>query len=414
MIDNESKLKAAFKAALKAANDSNKPQPIHCPQSLTLQVRPSGAASWIVRLTVNGKRGRYGLGPWPIVTLEQATRNALDAKRAARLGTSPTDAKRDARADSQTFSDAAHACYKVKQGNVKAGTLNERTVKQWWKNVKDEALPKLGRLQVAKVRASDLADALEPIWLERPEVAKKTKRCMLEVVRFAAQKDWRESAITPDDLKGLLPKQAKGTSRAALDYRDAPELMKRLQQGKASVPSLALQFIVATSVRFSEAIGATWAEFDLEGSAPTWTIPAERMKIARAHTVFLSDTAMNVLRTLETLEQGPLLFEGAKAGAPISETSLRKALKAASEGLKVRDGDLATIHGFRATFKTWAQEQCPTVPDSVSEVQLAHGDPDKVRAAYARADFAEMRADMSNAWGRHLSGDQVNVVRLAG
>ena len=44
---------------------------------------------------------------------------------------------------------------------------------------------------------------------------------------------------------------------------------------------MALQFVIITAARTSEAIEATWAEIDLERGI--WTVPASRMKAAREH-----------------------------------------------------------------------------------------------------------------------------------
>jgi integrase len=53
----------------------------------------------------------------------------------------------------------------------------------------------------------------------------------------------------------------------------------------------ALEFIVLTSVRASEACGALWAE--IEGDV--WTIPAARMKAGKQHRVPLSQAALDLI-----------------------------------------------------------------------------------------------------------------------
>lgn len=53
-------------------------------------------------------------------------------------------------------------------------------------------------------------------------------------------------------------------------------------------------------------------------------------------------------------------------------------------------------HGFRASFKAWAREH--DWADHLSELALAHTDPNEVRAAYARDDLLEKRRPMMEAW----------------
>ena len=59
-------------------------------------------------------------------------------------------------------------------------------------------------------------------------------------------------------------------------------------------------------------------------------------------------------------------------------------------------GDL-TVHGFRATFKTWASERTNFARE-VIEAALAHAISDKLEAAYRRGDFFEKRKRLMTAW----------------
>lgn len=76
------------------------------------------------------------------------------------------------------------------------------------------------------------------------------------------------------------------------------------------VTKLALRFLVLTAVRPGEIRGAAWAEFEgLDGAAPVWRIPAERMKMSKEHVVPLSRQAVAVLSAAHRLTgRGPLVF----------------------------------------------------------------------------------------------------------
>jgi integrase len=67
-----------------------------------------------------------------------------------------------------------------------------------------------------------------------------------------------------------------------------------------------MRFTVLTAVRTSEALGSTWAEFDIEGR--TWTVPASRMKTGHEHRVPLSDAAIALLKSIRANRQ-PRLTE---------------------------------------------------------------------------------------------------------
>jgi integrase len=55
-----------------------------------------------------------------------------------------------------------------------------------------------------------------------------------------------------------------------------------------------MRVLMLTAVRANELVGVQWQEIDLD--AARWAIPAERMKLRRAHTVMLSRQAVELLR----------------------------------------------------------------------------------------------------------------------
>ena len=62
---------------------------------------------------------------------------------------------------------------------------------------------------------------------------------------------------------------------------------------------------------------------------------------------------------------------------------------------------LATVHGFRSTFRDWAIRQ--GVVDEVRAACSAHSKQDKVQAAYERKDFYEQRVPVMLAWADYLA-----------
>ena len=60
-------------------------------------------------------------------------------------------------------------------------------------------------------------------------------------------------------------------------------------------------------------------------------------------------------------------------------------------------GDL-TVHGFRSSFRDWAEEQT-AFGGSIAEAALGHVVGDKVEAAYRRGDLFEKRRKLMAAWG---------------
>ncbi len=71
----------------------------------------------------------------------------------------------------------------------------------------------------------------------------------------------------------------------------------------------------------------------------------------------------------------------------------------------------ADVHGFRTSFRTWAQERT-NFPREVAESALAHLSGDAVERAYARSDVLEKRRKMMDAWAAYLAEKRENIVRV--
>ena len=63
----------------------------------------------------------------------------------------------------------------------------------------------------------------------------------------------------------------------------------------------------------------------------------------------------------------------------------------------VRLFDDLTVHGFRATFKTWTSG-CTAFENEIVEAALAHVIGDKVEQAYRRGDMFEKRRRLMQQW----------------
>ena len=78
-------------------------------------------------------------------------------------------------------------------------------------------------------------------------------------------------------------------------------------------------------------------------------------------------------------------------------------------------GASCTVHGFRASFRTWAAEQT-NFPRGLAEAALAHVVETKTEAGYQRGDLFEKRRRLINAWARYITtpravGDVVQLGR---
>ena len=203
----------------------------------------------------------------------------------------------------------------------------------------------------------------------------------------------------------MLPKRptlSRG-HHAAIAYADIPAFVAKLRERDA-IAAMALEFCILTATRSGEVYGARWSEIDV--AAKVWTIPATRMKAARAHRVPLSDRALAILKKLAEAKTGKFVFPGHRDGKPLSNMAMEMVMRR----MKF---EAVTVHGFRSAFRDWAGNETH-FPREVAEAALAHVIGDKAEQAYRRGDALEKRRALMDAWASHCEPRKgSNVVALA-
>lgn len=370
---------------------------------LRLLINEDGHKRWAVRVTIGGRRATRGLGPYPDVSLEAAREKAEDARRAARNGRDLTfEVKAEQARESLTFRKAFERYFE----EVKRPTLKEgRFMGEWHRSLNQYVMPKIGDRPVGAVTAGEIIDLLQPIWHTKRETASRILQRITAVFKSAIVRGDRLLANPCDGVREELGKARPAVQhRRALPWAEVPEFARNLESWPMiTAPSrLSLLFIIHTACRSLEVRGAQWREINLETGE--WTVPASRMKMNREHVVPLSSGALAVLKRAELLRRREcdLIFPSS-VGSLLSDNTLSKVLRDA----KV-DG---TPHGFRTSFKVWASEN--GVRDEVSEAVLAHGDPDRVRAAYRRTTFFDDRRIAMQRWSEFVVTADANPASLS-
>ena len=372
-------------------------------QTLYLRVAPGGSKSWIQRLAIRGKQTDIGLGAWPVVSLAEAREKAVDNRRLARSGGDPLAEKR--KATVPNFREAAEQT----RDRLRTRWRNGKTEKIWNGVLAKRAYPAIGNKPVDAITREDILRILTPVWTAKPEVARRLRQFMRATFRWCQAHGYVELNPAGEAIDGALPSMpAVKQHYRALPYQEVSGAVETIEATGASLAAkLCFRFVVLTAVRSGEARGATWAEIDVP--ARTWTIPAERMKMAVAHTVPLSDAALAVLEQARVLEDGSgLVFPSSdKRGWPLSSMTLTKALR--DTGLAER----ATVHGFRSSFRTWAAERT-SADYATMELSLAHAVGSAVERSYARSDLLAKRRRLMDQWGAFVTATSGKVVQLHG
>lgn len=378
-------------------------------EGLYLLVKPSGARSWLLRIQQGGKRRDIGLGSVDLsnrsadeqrpsdaipllsrrlLTLQEARDKAAELRKFARAGRDPLSERDRERRKVPTFQDAAKACHQ----DLKA-SWTKRQADTFLSSLQRHAFPKLGRLPIDKVEASDIRDMLAPIWGKYSDMSRKVKGRVGQVLNYSHSKGWRPTEAPSRSVTMGLGKRAASSNLPAMPYTDVPSFVAALNSKEQTMGRLALLFVILTAARSGEVRNARWSHIDREKKV--WLRPAALMKGRTAHVVTLSDAALKVLdraASLSTPQPDGLVFSASRH--PLSDMTLTKVMRDAKA--------VQTVHGFRSSFRDWAAERMSEIPDAVAEAALAHVTPDKVVRAYKRTDFIEMRRKLLQAWGEFV------------
>jgi integrase len=376
---------------------------------LYLIVNGATSRNWSYRYWFGGRERWHGLGSLKDISLKEARIKRDAARQEVRSGVDIVQAKRISRVEAKASATAAAAptfkeCAQT-YIDEKWSTWSGKHREQWPSSLERYAYPTIGDLTIAEIRPSHIYDLLAPIWITKRETANRVRGRIETIIAKNVDindRDFRNPAELTKQLREKLPSRPKRVVRhhPALPYADVAEFMTKLDSagGRAAA---ALRFLILTACRTNEAVGAKWVEIDRTfPTGPVWKIPGERMKMDQDHFVPLSKPAVKVLDELGKDVQSELIFTNVD-GQEFSENAMLALLDRLGYGH-------ITVHGFRATFATWAEE-CTDYPDGVREAALAHKYKSETTAAYQRGAKLEKRRSLMDDWA-DFALPQQNVV----
>lgn len=384
--------------------------PVGTVPGLRLNIKESGAKSWILRTTVGTKRCDIGLGPYPAVGLAAAWERARTTIDEIRSGVDPVAERRAKQAAvTWTFKNCAQAYITTFEPSWKSAKHGQ----QWRNTLETYVYPVFGDKHVRDVDTADVTTAIRPMWATRNETMVRVRNRIEMVLNWAMAQGYRSKGFNPATWRGhldqVLPKPSKVNNRTSFEAVPIDGMYGFMQRLSAvqGTSARCLEFAILCACRSGEARGVTWSEIDLKSA--TWNIPKERMKSGRAHRVPLSSAAMKLLATLPRFEGTDLAFPGLSGTKPLSDMALTLCMR--------RMKLTAVPHGFRSAFTDWCAERT-AYPSEVREMALAHAIGDQTEAAYRRGDLFDKRRNLMTEWATFIGtaparGDNVVQFKAA-
>jgi integrase len=266
---------------------------------LRLRVTPAGMRSWVLGMRDReGKARRFPLGEFPALGIAEARERARQMRQGVRYD--KADPIADRRREHAVAAAAARG-----EGTLRAlldayAADAGAALKSWPHS----------RLRIERVFSGLLnrpAEALTAAELLLAADAYKAKasaafavRTLRPVLKWAAARD-----LVPATLATI---QRRDPIRRRSRVLDRGELARVLPALRATTRphAMALRLMLLTRARREEVCAARWAEVDL--TAGTWTIPAERAKNRQPHVVPLPRQAVELLAAIKAGASSSLVF----------------------------------------------------------------------------------------------------------
>ena len=383
---------------LRQLKSEQKPYKVSDGGGLFVLVTATGSRLWRLKYRFDGKEKLLSFGSYPETTLARAREKRTEAKSLLADGIDPAakakaDKEEDAALNVHTFANIASELVEKLRKEEKAETTLHK--KQW---LLDMANKDFGGMPVRQITPAMVLETLRKVEaLGNYESAKRLRSTIGQVFRYAVATARADNDPTYA-LRGALIAPKVTHMAAATTWDEFAEVVRAVWQYDGGAPSTraALKLMALLYTRPGELRLALWEEFDLE--AHTWTIPASRTKMRRAHVKPLSKLAVEILESLrqETGSNYRVFPSSIARDKPISENTLNQALRRMGF-----EKDQHTSHGFRASASTLLNE-CGLWDRDAIEAELAHVGADQVRRAYHRALYWEERVKMADWWANEL------------
>ena len=380
--------------AIKNAKPTDKPYKMQDEKGMYLLVHNNGGKYFRYNYRFNNKRLTLSLGVYPATSLKGARDKRDTAIKQIAGGISPGITRKIEKAGSieNTFKAIAEDFLMTKQNEW--SVTHHQHIKECFER---DVYPWIGNRPLKELSAVEVLTALRRITARGAiETAARTKQFIGQAIRYGIATGRAERDVT-QDLRGALPSPSKGHYPAITEPKPLGQLLRDIDAyGGNFVVRTALQIQPMLFARPANLAAAEWSEFDLD--AAEWRIAADKMKMDNAHIVPLSTQAVALLRDIHPLSGNQQYVFASNQGKNGEKHISRESIGAAIRRMGYQGQQ--TAHGFRTTASTLLHEQ--GFHSDMIERQLSHGEQNKVKAAYNRAQHLPERRLMMQQWSDYL------------
>lgn len=383
---------------------------------LFLRVTANAAKTYILRYTIDGRRGEASIGDARAITLVAARTKAvamlsdLAVRKVDPVAAKQAAIKREKAKKEETFAALA-ARY---QGDAARRKRTKTLELEAWL-LDRHVLPRIGQKRYADLKRADVIAMIERIGAGGSRItANRAHGVVRQVLNYALKRDLiqanpalaiervfpehsRERVLTENEIARFWAFLEAARANAGLGLAPGQEEGERPVNGLSWSAATALQLCLLTLQRAGEVAGARIEEFSWTDKL--WIVAAERMKGKRAHAVPLSDLALERFREAFDRSGGAIAFPDRSGKAPLEGKRLTRAMARSCQLIPLAH---ASPHDLRRTGRTMMTSERVGVSYEVAERVIAHLVVSAVSRVYDRNEYLREKRAALEAWAGEL------------
>lgn len=382
--------------AVKNAKGKEKAYKLADHKQLYLYVSVTGGKAWRLDAAINGKRATLTLGRYPDMSLKQARQAAADARELIAQGIDPREEKKRIEAEQTAEEQRRAFTFKVVAENwldYWKNSVTQKTALDAERRLNKYAVPAIGSKPFDEITRADYAAIVTKLPGETPKSTAYKMAFIFSAIEKYAIDMCNHGGNRAEGLTRLLQGQAYKVQRHPAittlpELKEALTVIELFFMGGASGPHVryALKLVPLTGLRISKLTELKWEYLDLD--AAMLHLPAGYDKNRMPQDLPLARQTAALFRDLKMFSSGSEYVFPSRAAKEghITENGVLVAAK------KIIDPEVCKLHGWRATFLTFTQEN--GLPRKIADELLSHKQGNAVTLAYDRAAYAEQKRQL--------------------
>ncbi len=315
---------------------------------LGIRVFPTGRKQFVLQYRYGKISRRMSLGRFGAITPDQARGLALEALVKIRQDVDPQREKQERR-QAVTVRELAQ---RFDEEHI-AVRLKASTAKEYRRNLDLFILPAIGHLRVIDVTRADIAKYHHD-WRHRPYQANRNIEIISKMFNLAELWGLRPDGTNPRKHIKKYPEKKRERYFSASELQAIGRVLGEMEQERIELLSAiaAVRLLLFTGCRLGEILTLRWEHVDMAEHA--LRLPDSK---TGAKVVHLGSAALEVLQSIERLENNDFVIAGRNPGAHLTD------LQPFWQRLRGRAGlKNARIHDLRHTFASVAVSNGQSLP----------------------------------------------------